>query len=657
MLMAIAGRSRLRWVLLLAVMLVVATAAHASASSSRATPRSGPVGAAYVALGDSYSAGEGLGGFEKGTDIDKGTGRNQCHRSAKDAYPVLRPAVVLPQVTSRAFYACSGATSKDMMSLPPQKGDGRQVGQPQQTATVGPQTQYITLSAGGNDVGFGDLGLGCVEIVINHRKVYRLSSTSCKDQVRASQKKLAGAQASLEKLYTDLLARAPQATIVVVGYPRVLPAAYKGVPTLKGSAFCVLDHYPVPLATTDIGMPVAQAKLLDQFTVSLNSAIQNAVADVRRTHPQQQAQLRYADSYSSSVPHNCKGTTPNATVTAAQLSLGHGLSGQSITDRLKKLWIATSTLHPTKAGQRLFATLVQQAFSSSPSPLTTIFTRQTPVTDTAAITPGFNVVQTFPSGNCLEGSEVGQAYRCFTDHYVLDPCYAVAEPVTGDGTGVVCPESPFTTDLDAIGSATGLGQLDTETFDEPNGIVLANGARCFEAQGAHGAADNGRIIDYSCDDDRTAILRGLHETLPLWSADVGAVGVNQNVTATGNLPIASAVLLLHQVPPANRPVTDAGNATADELDASARMHHEVDCGEEQTVARSTRSRQIYDSGAPCYDAELIVTEWDNGDALEPGWSCDTTDDLTLLCEKDQDPEVTDAPAFFAAAHIRAQFVG
>ncbi len=101
--------------------------------------------------------------------------------SAKDAYPILAPAVVLPAVTGRAFFACSGARSKDMMSVPPQKGDAAQVGQPQQTATVGPQTQYVLLSAGGNDVGFGDLGIGCVEALINHKQVVRFSSSLCKD--------------------------------------------------------------------------------------------------------------------------------------------------------------------------------------------------------------------------------------------------------------------------------------------------------------------------------------------------------------------------------------------------------------------------------------------------------------------------------------------
>jgi hypothetical protein len=606
-----------------------------------------------VALGDSYSAGEGLGPFEKGTDVDKGKGRNQCHRSSKDAYPVLTPAVVLPEVTARASFACSGATSADMRATPPQTGASRQVGQPQQTSTVGSGTQYITLSAGGNDVGFGDLGIGCVEAVISHKKVVRFSSKSCKDQIAASTKKLATANASLVSLYTDLLDRAPQATIVVLGYPRVLPATYKGVPKLKGSQFCILDHYPVPVV--DVGLPVDQAKLLDQFSVSLNATVQDAIAKVRQARPAQASQLRYADSYSSSVPHNCKGTTPKATVTAAQLSLGHGLSGRRLSDKIK-LAVGSSTLHPTKTGQKLFAALVQQAFTTTPPPLSTVFSRQSPVTDDGAVAPGFPVVDSSATGTCSEGSEVGQAYRCFAGNGVFDPCYAVAEPGTGDGTGVVCPSSPFTNDLYAIESATGLGRLDASTFDEPNGVALANGARCTLAQGAHNADGGGRIVDYYCDDNKTAVLRGLHESGSLWTADTAHTNSDYKYTPAGNQPIATAVMLQHDVPPANRPVTDAGDATTDELDSSSREHHEVNCGEETTTRNASPVEQIFDSGTPCYEASLIVTEWDNGDALEAGWSCTYSDGGTLLCQQADSVNVN-APGFFSSPHIRAISVG
>jgi pimeloyl-ACP methyl ester carboxylesterase len=283
----------------------------------------------------------------------------------------------------------------------------------------------------------------------------------------------------------------------------------------------------------------------------------------------------------------------------------------------------------------------------------TTITRQSPVTAAAAIAPAFSVTTTFPSGTCEEGSEVGQAYRCFADHYVLDPCYAVAEPVTGDGTGVVCPDSPFSTELTAITTATGMGFLAPDSYDEPDGIMLGSGTQCIEAQGAHSADTAGRVVDYYCTDKNTVVLRGLHETRSVWTADVARPGPNYSYIAVGSDLIVSAVRLEHQVPPANRPVTDAGDATVDELDSLAREHHEVDCGQQQTVANSSRQEKIFDSETPCYQASLIVTEWDNGDALEPGWSCSYDDNATLLCELADSVDTSNPPAFFASTHIRA----
>ncbi len=287
----------------------------------------------------------------------------------------------------------------------------------------------------------------------------------------------------------------------------------------------------------------------------------------------------------------------------------------------------------------------------------TVFSRQSPVTTGAAIAPGFSVSESSVSGKCEGSSEAGQAYRCFSEHRVLDPCYAIAEAVTGDGTGVVCPLSPFSTDLYAITSATGLSVLAPTTFDEPNGIALASGTRCTEAQGTHDIDTEGRVIDYFCDDNHTVVLRGLHEGAPLWSADIAKTGPNYTYLAAGSEPIVSAVLLQHDLPPANRPVTDAGDATTAELDSPTHVHHEVDCGLEFTVANSMSQEEILDSGVDCTEATLIVTEWDNGDALEPGWSCAYDENQSLLCENGAPVQSADPPAFFASVHIRAISVG
>src|ERR1700691_4183726 len=64
----------------------------------------------YVAMGDSYSSGEGTPPFEAGTN-DKKTG-DTCHRSRK-AWPFV-VAAADPALGSPVLLACSGATTGDV---------------------------------------------------------------------------------------------------------------------------------------------------------------------------------------------------------------------------------------------------------------------------------------------------------------------------------------------------------------------------------------------------------------------------------------------------------------------------------------------------------------------------------------------------------------
>lgn len=126
------------------------------AGGSTALAGGPPVGATYVALGDSYAAGEGLGPFEIGTDVaptasgpNRNSLKNLCHRSQSGAYGSTQPSgqIVLPTLANaqRANWACSGARTTDMLisqgglSI---NGSYYQHGQPAQTATVNSSTRF-----------------------------------------------------------------------------------------------------------------------------------------------------------------------------------------------------------------------------------------------------------------------------------------------------------------------------------------------------------------------------------------------------------------------------------------------------------------------------------------------------------------------------------
>ena len=313
---------------------------------------SGPaVGATYVALGDSYSSGEGLGQFQAGTDTSTGTKKNTCHRSESYAYPDLSPTIVLPEVKSRAFWACSGATTIDMSNVPGASNTPKEYGQPEQVATVGSATKYISVTVGGDDLGFSGIGLACTTLEVGNQ-VIRLSKTSCSNQLKASEGGIPALQTRLTNLYMELLSQAAEgAELVVAGYPRVLPSSFKGVGKFEGQPFCTFDYFK---GVGDIGMVEANAKKVATFETNLNTAIQKAVSAASEEFP---GRVKYSNIYPTSVPRNCAGTTPNATVTGFELSPGrHGTGPYHL--------ISTATFHPTKVGQKVYAKAIENTFRS-----------------------------------------------------------------------------------------------------------------------------------------------------------------------------------------------------------------------------------------------------------------------------------------------------
>jgi len=118
------------------------------------TARNGPLLIRYVALGDSYSSGEGNPSFLPGTNT---TGRNadQCHRSYV-AYPELIDQDPALDIASFAFRACSGATSSELEWGFPANHEDAQVNH------ITSQTNLVTIGVGGDDVGFRQVLTWCI---------------------------------------------------------------------------------------------------------------------------------------------------------------------------------------------------------------------------------------------------------------------------------------------------------------------------------------------------------------------------------------------------------------------------------------------------------------------------------------------------------------
>ncbi|MDQ3405399.1 MAG: SGNH/GDSL hydrolase family protein [Actinomycetota bacterium] len=153
----------------------------------------------YVALGDSYSSGLGAGSY--GTS-------GSCKRSA-NSYPQLWANAKAPSAFT--FAACSGAVTADVLNS--------------QIGTVTSDTSLVTISIGGNDAGFASVMTDC-----------NLGSDSyCVARNNEAQNFARNTlPARLDSVYSRIRAHAPNARVIVVGYPLI----YK----VNGSCFVGLSE-------------------------------------------------------------------------------------------------------------------------------------------------------------------------------------------------------------------------------------------------------------------------------------------------------------------------------------------------------------------------------------------------------------------------------
>lgn len=141
---------------------------------------------AYVALGDSYSSGVGAG------DYDGGSG--DCKRSNR-AYPVLWSNANSP--SSFSFTACSGARTGDVVN--------------NQLGPLNSGTTLVSVTVGGNDAGFADVMTTCV----------LHSESTCIARVNEAKAYIDSTlPGNLDNAYSAITAKAPNAQVVVLGYPR-----------------------------------------------------------------------------------------------------------------------------------------------------------------------------------------------------------------------------------------------------------------------------------------------------------------------------------------------------------------------------------------------------------------------------------------------------
>lgn len=291
----------------------------------------------YVALGDSYSAGEGL------TPFAPGTAATSCDRSVSYAYPDLLIKLLRRQdpAASFSFTACSGALISQIL-VPTHRA---LLVPPQISGKVQPSVGLVTLTIGGNNAIFSKVTATCLE------------SGNCLDQVfpppgvsEATQKRIPPGPlltqwgpATVEQigdqdasLFRTLRQDFPHARIVVIGYPYLFPArAAPGFPFFPPECASILNRLNV---TERAGLRTLQ----DELTNRTYEAA--AAAGVEFVSP--------AAIWDGHEPCGASGQYTNSV--KPYLNFPNPVNGGSF--------------HPNAAGQQTLASLVACYLDANPRP-------------------------------------------------------------------------------------------------------------------------------------------------------------------------------------------------------------------------------------------------------------------------------------------------
>jgi lysophospholipase L1-like esterase len=141
----------------------------------------------YAALGDSYSSGVGTNNYDPAS--------GSCERSPQAYAPLWAAAHA---VASFDFAACGGATTDDVRAS--------------QLSGLSAATTLVSITIGGNDAGFADVVTTC-----------QLGTDGACDVAVAASRAYATAvlPGKLDQTYAAIRAQAPNARLVVLGYPRL----------------------------------------------------------------------------------------------------------------------------------------------------------------------------------------------------------------------------------------------------------------------------------------------------------------------------------------------------------------------------------------------------------------------------------------------------
>ena len=209
----------------------------------------------YVALGDSYASGAGVAPFVTNAPAT-------CSRSqANFAHDIAAQS----KASSFTDATCSGARTSDFFS-------SQAPGVAPQLDAVTKHTRLVTMTIGGNDEGvFSGSFFGCATISstdVAGNPCERAYGSTFTDQIENQ------TYPHLVAALTAVREKAPAATVVILGYPRILPATgqlscYRSMPIAMGDVPWLNHEQDVLNAAVGRAARETGARFVDMTPISL----------------------------------------------------------------------------------------------------------------------------------------------------------------------------------------------------------------------------------------------------------------------------------------------------------------------------------------------------------------------------------------------------
>jgi hypothetical protein len=525
----------------------------------------------YVALGDSYSSGDGVTPYLPGSNNTSVPASDPWYTVCDRSYQAYSAAVTIPPYRDKAsvaprstpvfgappgslrwansafdtgeyvFRACAGARTFNMHDDPatwpgnPDELRPMYTERLQQVSRLFPSTDLVTLTIGGNDVGFAPVLLACLKTdappnlssCFDENVTYEDTGLTIAEYLDLL---FAELPAKLDALYARVAERSPDATVVVAGYPTIFGS-------LAGSVLpCT---YPWKTSTTT---------RFNRLAADLNHMIE-AAADRVGFH--------FVDVQPSFAGHEYCGTDPDTWIQGLlpldgalhPNASGHLIGyARAVNDHLANLvargWPTSPTGLPVNPGALPDSTGSAAAAGASST---------TPSPSVASPRP-FDLVETSGTsarpdgcvGHLVSDTEVFVTAAGFAPDSSVEVRPQDGSPsrwVTADGFGVATYTDTVTVPPGQLYGVTLVGADDSgiaryapfarvvSEEDLPCDTPAPTVTITSPTDGAHYEIDEIVAVDYRCDD--TAVL--CHGSKPDGSAlDTRAPGSYQlEVTAIG----------------------------------------------------------------------------------------------------------------------------